>query len=586
MRSDILRTYKDVHSWVGIASGLALFIAFYAGAITMFEAPLQRWASPPLENVALTPLERTPELIEKVTARYPDAARGYQIVLAPTRQYPARMSWQTHNPSAHDHDTPKHMHAELEPDGDLRVFASGASPIGQLIDDLHRKVGLPFGHAIAMPITGAIALLYGIALVSGVIVLLPTLVKDLFALRQGKNLKRMWLDFHNLLGFFSLPFHILMAVTAVVFALHDPFYGAQIATVYRGERGFVAPADRGPERTRSENDDTMLTPDQLVRRLAEQAPGFQPRILDVRVSPQRGPMLRVFGDDPAYGMRSPLGGVAGVDPATGDIVLTDYMPGMQRPVGATITSFFTLHFGSFGGTPIRWSYFLLGLAGSVLFYTGNLLWIERRRTKARSGFPTADVEQARSSRVMGALTVGISLGCVTGISLTIAAAKILALLTDHPETLHTTVYYLAFTCAIAWAFHRGTARAAREIALAAAVATLLIPVTSLLAWIFPGFAWVHLDRSLLVDGVAVLGACALLLIARRTSKRIRRAPRDSIWYAGAETRTALAPTPEQLSSSSCGALAAATGSAMSDPATHVDHDHLRGDDACRSSKDA
>lgn len=548
MRSDILRTYKDVHGWVGIASGLALFIAFYAGAITMFEAPLQHWASPPLEIAARTPLERTPELIEKVTARYPDAARGYQIALVPTRPFPARMSWQIHDPDAHEHDTPKTMHAELGPDGDLHVFASGASPLGQLIDDLHRKVGLPLGHEIAMPITGAIALLYGIALVSGVIVLLPTLARDLFALRRGKNLKRMWLDFHNLLGLFSLPFHILMAVTAVVFALHDPFYESQSATVYRGESGFVPPAARGPEPVRSGNDGKMLTPEQLVTRLAEQAPGFRPRILNYRVSPQQGPLLRVFGDDPAYGMRSPVGGVAGVDPATGDIVLTDYMPGLQRPVAATITSFFTLHFGSFGGTPIRWSYFLLGLAGCVLFYTGNLLWIERRRTKARNGFPTEEVEQVRSSRVMGALTVGVALGCVTGISLTIAAAKILAPLTDHPEALHTAVYYLAFACAIAWAFHRGTARAAPELALAAAVATLLIPVTSLLAWIFPGFAWVHLDRSLLVDGVAVLGACALLLIARRTSERIRRAPQDSIWYAGAETRTALAPTPEQLAS--------------------------------------
>ncbi|MGF7151996.1 putative iron-regulated membrane protein [Sphingomonas zeicaulis] len=42
MRTDIIRTYKDIQSWVGIIAGLALFIAFNAGAITMFEEPLQR----------------------------------------------------------------------------------------------------------------------------------------------------------------------------------------------------------------------------------------------------------------------------------------------------------------------------------------------------------------------------------------------------------------------------------------------------------------------------------------------------------------------------------------------------------------
>ncbi len=47
IRADIVKMYKDVHTWVGIVSGRALFIAFYAGAITMFEGQLKRWASPP-----------------------------------------------------------------------------------------------------------------------------------------------------------------------------------------------------------------------------------------------------------------------------------------------------------------------------------------------------------------------------------------------------------------------------------------------------------------------------------------------------------------------------------------------------------
>src|SRR3546814_17552539 len=80
-----------------------------------------------------------------------------------------------------------------------------------------------------MPIMGGIALLYAVAIVSGVICLLPSLVKDLFALRFGKNLKRMWLDLHNVLGLFSLPFHIILALTSVVFAFHDQFYDAQDA---------------------------------------------------------------------------------------------------------------------------------------------------------------------------------------------------------------------------------------------------------------------------------------------------------------------------------------------------------------------
>ncbi|WP_208511462.1 PepSY domain-containing protein, partial [Variovorax paradoxus] len=55
MRADTLRTYKTVHTWAGIVAGLALFIAFYAGALTMFKGPLDRWATPPAVAAAPSP---------------------------------------------------------------------------------------------------------------------------------------------------------------------------------------------------------------------------------------------------------------------------------------------------------------------------------------------------------------------------------------------------------------------------------------------------------------------------------------------------------------------------------------------------
>ena len=47
MRADFIRIYKSVHTWAGIVSGLALFIAFYAGALTVFKEPIRRWSTPP-----------------------------------------------------------------------------------------------------------------------------------------------------------------------------------------------------------------------------------------------------------------------------------------------------------------------------------------------------------------------------------------------------------------------------------------------------------------------------------------------------------------------------------------------------------
>ncbi|WP_159101778.1 PepSY domain-containing protein [Asaia platycodi] len=41
LRADIVTVYRELHSWVGVVAGLFLFIAFYAGAISMFEPALE-----------------------------------------------------------------------------------------------------------------------------------------------------------------------------------------------------------------------------------------------------------------------------------------------------------------------------------------------------------------------------------------------------------------------------------------------------------------------------------------------------------------------------------------------------------------
>jgi len=513
VRTDIIKMYKDVHGWVGILSGLALFIAFYAGAITMFEEPLQRWASPPVRLAPAPSLDKAPELIAKVLAAHPEASKGYDVNLVVDANRPARVSWAVGG-RGEEHGPRKTFYASLDGRGDLQATERGPSPIAQFIDVLHQQVGLPLDHEIAMPIMGAIALLYCIAIVSGTVVLLPSLVSDLFALRVGKNVKRMWLDVHNVLGLFSLPFHLIMALTAVVFAFHDQFYDAQglaFGGGAREERRAVPPRSGRP-----------LDPAALIARVREQAPGFSPISVSFTRSPGGALSARVAGTDPRYGLRGPTAGFAGVDPYTGIIKATDYMPGSQDRWSATITSFFALHFGNFGGAPIRWAYFLLGLAGAMLFYTGNLLWVESRRKKERKA---GLVEQTRATRILGALTVGVPLGCVAGISATLAAAKLLG--ESATSGMHSAIYYAVFLAFIGWALIRGAARAGLDLLIAAAATTASIPIATVI------MAGKHPFTVPMVDITAALIASGLLLTWRVMHNRARGGPRDSVWSIAA-----------------------------------------------------
>lgn len=528
MRTDIVKTYKDVHSWVGIIAGLALFIAFYAGAITMFAEPLNRWASAPTDISPPPSLDRTSELIEKVLRVRPDARAAYTVHLETGPDQPARVSWTTGTRRA---PGPTFL-AALASNGTLQVIRQDASPVAEFVDVLHQKVGLPISRSAAMPVMGVISLLYAVAIISGVICLLPSLVKDLFALRFGKNVKRMWLDLHNLLGLFSLPFHIVMAITAVIFAFHDQIYDMQGAVYQVGAAGVErrAPSRPGPAQPPAfEAVQGTLSPAELQRRIATQAPGFALRSITYRYDAKDGAHGDITGVDPRYGMRAPTYGRAEIDTRTGAITGADYMPGRQGPWFAAVTSFFTLHFGSFGGAPVRWSYFLLGLAGAFLFYSGNLLWIESRRRKERKA---GAVTQTRATRILGSLTVGVPLGCIAGISLMIAAAKWLPADKSDLAIWHSRIYYLVFVAAVLWTLVRGAARSGSELLWLAAAATAAIPLTTLLSPVLAQ-GWSHAGASRLVDLVALLGAAGFAFMARAARRRAVAGPRDSVWAAPA-----------------------------------------------------
>ncbi|ENO89967.1 PepSY-associated TM helix domain-containing protein [Thauera linaloolentis] len=517
IRNDIIKVYKDVHIWVGIISGLMLFIAFYAGAITMFEKPLERWATPPSALAPPPPIERTEALLQAVFASHPQAAKHYLVVVRPSAEAPARVIWREPGKTRREFTE---YGASFAADGSLQVEKLAKAPVAQLVDTLHQLVGLPFPDAVARQIMGAVALMYAVALVSGLIIVLPTLVKDFLALRIGKNIKRMWMDVHNALGIVSLPFHLVMALTSVVFAFHTPFYAVQEKVVYPHGLpwGQHEPAPLpGP-------DEYPLPADALLRSVEAQLPGFE--VYSFIFREDQGQLeASVTGLDVRHGTRGRTQASTHLNPYTGEVDPHD-LPGRMESWDAAVNAFFMLHFGSYGGNAMRWLYLVMGLAGALLFYTGNLLWIESRRRKQRDGLVPA---QKRSAQVLGCLTVGVSLGCVIGISATLAATKWLPGRVDDVALWHQGLYYAFFAAAVAWAFARGAARGADELLRLAALASLLVPLGSLAGVWGIGGTWNHPGAGFAVDAVALAAVPVFLMLARYTRKRMADGHTDSVW---------------------------------------------------------
>lgn len=171
MRKTTLETYKTVHTWTGIVAGLALFIAFFAGALTIFKDALKHWATPPIEQQTEIHFQQVPGFIAEILKQYPKAGRDIYFEVSDLQNRKGELSFQLVDPAS-DHDvlSNKHYTVSADDQGNALIQQVYPSQISEFIDVLHRVVGLPLDIDEFRWIMGVIALLYALALVSGVII--------------------------------------------------------------------------------------------------------------------------------------------------------------------------------------------------------------------------------------------------------------------------------------------------------------------------------------------------------------------------------------------------------------------------------
>ncbi|MGH9627187.1 MAG: PepSY-associated TM helix domain-containing protein, partial [Bryobacteraceae bacterium] len=196
--------------------------------------------------------------------------------------------------------------------------------------------------------------------------------------------RRHW-GFHVAAGFWGLPFLLLMGSTALYFAFHEP-----VAKIVYALTLSASPSPL----PRVQSPPGAVSLDALLQRarLLEPAGEFTLTRLP-RSSGQPTTINYVLPGD-----LSDLG-ANGIhfDPNTGAALRIDRMRDMQ--LGARVVSAFVpLHFGTFGRTPSRILWALLGTLPSVLFTTGLAIWWRRRSRRSRPEGMSS--EQSRFEFVM------------------------------------------------------------------------------------------------------------------------------------------------------------------------------------------
>lgn len=500
VRTDILRLAKELHTWVGISAGILLFICFFAGGLSMFQHDLSKWATP-LEQ-RLAPIESTQynDLVAQAQNTYPETLKSFQLNLDSKEFHYAPMQWKAaQTPTSDGHGIDLHqsaMLATLKPDGTLHVEQENLSKLGWLIEQLHETAGIPGDlgdHLFGVYVMGIVAVLYFLALMTGVVVLLPTLVKDYFAIRAGKNKKRFWLDTHNVVGITSLPFHIIICVTVISFAFHDVFYDAIGGLISKDKPLFARPAavkivDPAP----------VLDVENIIQRISQQAPDY--KISSMAFTQLDNPAkasarVNLYSADQM--LRGDRFDIMVFNPYQTQPYKTNNLNTSATAMDQVVRSMFSLHFGNYGGDITRWIYLILGLGGAFLFYSGNLLWIESR-IKRQKNLELPLVQQRKDVRFVANLTVGACLGCVIAIVSTMLIGRwgtLLQLQLNSMNHVLTYSYYLVFIGALIYSFVMGASKALPHLLFAIALVLCILPLGLVLGGlnsVTPHLWWIDL----------------------------------------------------------------------------------------------
>jgi cytochrome bd-type quinol oxidase subunit 2 len=233
------------------------------------------------------------------------------------------------------------------------------------------------------------------------------------------------------------------------------------------------------------------------------------------------------------GTLSPFASVS-LNASTGAVIHTD------DPANATMGSTFydglvSLHFATFGGYVTRWLYFVLGLAGAFLFYSGNLLWIESRRRRRSPG-------QTRGAILLARLNSGVCIGCMAAVSAAFLASRGFTGMADRAQMTEW-VYFAVFFLSIGWCFLRPVAAGTRDLLYLAAVLSAGIVLIDVATVEFSPWPVVLVSQFdlLMVDALAIIAALAFWRMGAAVQRRALRGDPNSVWAAQA---TGASPQPD------------------------------------------
>lgn len=377
LSTDIVKRALSGHAAIGLLAGALLYLICLSGTLIVVHEEWQRWEQPDIaemERIDPAAVQRAAQSV--LASEAGKSPTGHFYVHMPNEALPRTVI------------TTDHQAVYIDERGN--VAGPEAHAWTEFMIGLHYYLHLP--ATLGLTVVGALGVMLA-ALALGGVLAHPRIFRDAFRLRARGSARVAQTDWHNRLGVWTLPFSLSVAVTGAWLGLASVLALVMAAVFYDGDTEKVFAPIFGDEPAQDARPVPLANIEGALRYMERAHPSVTPTYVIIHEPGTAAQHMQVLGD---HSKRLIFGEYYRFDADgrfAGTVGMADGVAGKQ-----VAASTYKLHFGSFGGIPVKLAYILLGLAVTAVSATGTTIWLMKRRQR---GAPAPKLEAMWTALLWG-----------------------------------------------------------------------------------------------------------------------------------------------------------------------------------------
>jgi uncharacterized iron-regulated membrane protein len=242
------------------------------------------------------------------------------------------------------------------------------------------RLGAPFGYLLA----GIVSFIFLFALITGLMLHWDKMVSNFFTFRPWAKWKALWTDLHTAIGVIGFPFQLIFAITGIVLIANTFLLVPYTKYLYKGDSAALY---QGLEYSDTAKYVYSYQPLQSTFSVNDFVAKVENKWKHSKISAIH---IKNYGDANMHlivtakpdASVSFSGAAKMVYRVRDQKILKETAPDKESSyVGKVKSLVYHLHYGDFGGKPLRVIFFVLGIMGCLVIISGILIWLVARDKK-------------------------------------------------------------------------------------------------------------------------------------------------------------------------------------------------------------